>query len=78
MPLVRFRCEGFSVELCGLSSGSVSLGRTPRAEPPHATSAPLPSPSDKQQHKSQNTENLTFKTDHATTIPTYMSVATVW
>lgn len=49
MCLVRFRSECSSVELCGLSSGSVSLAQTPRAEPPHVTSARLPSPSEMEQ-----------------------------
>lgn len=70
--LVRFRSEGSSVELCGPSSGSVSLGRTPRAAPPHVASAPPPSPSEKQHDQSQNTENrwsLNLQFDHGNEIP---------
>jgi len=46
MCLVRFRSECSSVELCGLSSGSVSLAQTPTTESPHVTSPRLPSPSE--------------------------------
>lgn len=73
MSLVRFRSEGSSVELYGLSSGSVSLGQTPRAEHPRVASAHPPSPSEKQQDKSQNTyksdENLNLKSDHGNETP---------
>jgi len=58
MSLVRFRSEGSSVELYGLSSASVSLGQTPRAENPRAASARPPSPSENRKTNHKTITNL--------------------